>query len=368
MNSKYIRKPEEEIPDALSVSQLQTFLRCRKSWYYGYVERIKAKREAVYLSKGKLAHVGMASAWNLRDTWGPLTSTESMLTQGFRAIDLEAEGLYAEIKKADEDDYDKELEDIDALADVVNVSKAMFRRALLDFNSQDWLPVSVGDSPAIELHFAIPMRGFKFFHGFVDLVAKNLTNGQVWQIDWKFVSSLGSEEEEAYNLQNAIYSYALQKVGIQTAGSMTFRTLNKAPALPNVNKDGSISRAKIATDWETYSKFCLDNGQDPALYAEEMVPKLAGIEWTKKVQEYKSDATMQYVWKNIVQPSAYAMKSKRTKYLPTVSSMTCRTCQYAALCQAEIRGYDTDAIRGAAYVSKSSVNPEVITEEETTNE
>ena len=359
--TKVIIPHDELVEGGLSISQINQLFRCRRAWKYGYVDKLAKKYERPYFTKGKLAHVGMCKAMEMK-YHNPEATIDSMINHGETEIYMEYCDYIVGLKLGDPELWDDEtLAMLDGLEKTYEESKIIFRRALKDFQPDKWEIITVQGYPAIELHYVLPIRGTRLMHGFIDLVAREKETGQIWQIDWKFKSQLSPEEDEVFNIQNAVYTRALKRAGVEITGSLTFQALNIGPTVPNINKNGSISRAKIRISWEDYAQFCSDNGENPANYQEEMEPKLADIIWTRPTREYRSDFMMENIWKNIVQAASYEIAAKNKKdrwYLPAIYPMNCKSCAYMPICQGELRGYDLDFIVNSEYVSKLDISLE----------
>lgn len=341
---KYALFDENPVQNALSISQMQTFLRCRKQWEYSYIYRIMPRIDRPKMTTGKIIHSAFASAW-LQKAVKPSVELEEMLETGRAKIREEFAEYMNSILYLEEEE--------ESLREIETVALEVFNRAFVGFRPHEWEPViSKAGHPMVEVHFLVPCVPKKPMQGYVDLVARNVLTDQVWQIDYKFMSTMGDPSDEMFNVQNPVYQYALDKMGVSTVGSLTFFALNKGVTMPNINKNGTISRAKINCDWESYARFCAENGQDPANYEEEMVPKLSEIEWFRFNREYRNAETIKKVWKEIVTGTGYEITKKQTRYPRNISHMTCRMCQYQQLCHAEIRGYDTDFILKASYQSR----------------
>ena len=145
-------------------------------------------------------------------------------------------------------------------------------------------------------------------------------------------------------------------MGINVTGTMTWQHVNTPAADPAILKDGKISRAKIKTTWKHYEKFCVEHGQDPQDYYLEMEEKLRDIEWFRATLEYRNEETIENIWYKCVEPVAKAVKSAHNKNANNYRSLypwNCRVgCPYQSICQAELRGYDADAIREREYVKR----------------
>lgn len=358
--TKYLFDPSRSVEGMVSVSQIQTYLSCKKKWEYGYIEGLTPRIERPFLTIGRLCHVGMQTAmmelWKLQNgtsVWKNIECKQDLIT------DI---GLGAMRDKMDEYMNNVPLlnEEIPDVKQVFYDAADVFAQAIKEFDPIKYEVIEVKKDkeilPALELHFLVPCAGSKGLHGYIDAILKDKETGSVWCVDYKFRKSLAPDEDESYNIQNAVYAYACKKMGIKISGTMTWQHLNTPPADPSILKDGKISRAKIKTTWDHYKAFCELHRQDPENYYLEMSEKLGDIEWCKATYEYRNDVTIDRVWKECVIPVSRAIQKSRnpkTKNFRSLYPWNCRIgCQYQSLCQAELRGYDTDAIREREYVKR----------------
>lgn len=339
----------------VSVSQLQTFMSCPKKWEYNYIDNLKPRVERAYLTIGKLCHVGMQTAMTLKwqiDRGAVLRDIHDMLQLSLLSMDLEWE-KYVE-------STDLLTDEIPDLEQMLTDAKSVFEQAFWEFNPDRYEVLTVFDGveerPALELHFVVPCAGSKGLHGFIDAILFDRETGCIWCTDYKFRKSLSPDEEEAFNIQNAVYSWACHKMGIDITGTMTWQHVNTPASEPQLLKNGGVSKAKIKTTWAKYHQFCIDNDIDPAPYEEEMQEKLADIEWYRATYEYRNKETIENVWNNIVVPASRAVakaRSPKTKCHKHLYPWNCKMCQYQSLCQGELRNYDTDAIKLREYTVRT---------------
>lgn len=352
-NTKYLFDEETQTPEGMvSVSQLQTYLSCPKKWEYGYIEEITPRIDKTYLTIGKLCHKGMQEAMTSLWTFGNDGKWEVALEAGIHAMRIEWHEYMRNTPLLPE-----EMPDMDRM--MVDAEK-VFTQAFEDFEPWKYEVLTLYKDnqpfPALELHFVVPCAGTKGLHGYIDAILKDRTTGFIWCTDYKFRKSLSPDEEESYNIQNAVYSWACHKMNIPITGTMTWQHINTPAADPAVLKDGRISRSKIKTTWDHYAQFCLLHGQDPKDYYEEMSEKLQGIEFFRPTYEYRNMPTIKKIWNECVLPAARAVMKARNKKSKNYRSMypwNCKMCQYQSLCQAELRDYDADAIRTREYTKRT---------------
>lgn len=356
-NTKFLYDVNQKPEGMVSVSQIQSFLSCKKKWEYGYIDGLTPRVEKSYLSIGKLCHKGMQVAmqelWRRQNNAGGGSTNwfEELKKLGLEAIRSEWTEYMNETPLLEE-----ELTDMDQL---FHDASSVFAQAFREFEPWKYEVLTLyrgGEPiPALELHFRVPCPPTKGLHGYIDAILKDKETGFIWCTDYKFRRSLSPDEDEAFNIQNAVYAYACQRMGIGITGTMTWQHVNTPAADPQVLKDGKISRAKVKTTWERYARFCREHGQNPDDYTEEMQEKLSSIEWFRATYEYRNKETVQRIWQACVVPAARAVRSahgKNAVNYPSLYPWNCKMCQFQSLCQAELRGYDVDAIKQREYTKR----------------
>lgn len=339
----------------VSVSQINTFLACRRRWHYAYREGLRQRRERDYLTVGKLCHAGMEAA--MRRRWecavGNLFDPEfaDLQSDGRDAI-IEMFNDYMSVTDFLDEERPEQYELCDRALDV-------FDEALEEFEPLRWMPMTVvrdGEPiPALELHFVVPCAGSEGLHGYIDAILRDLETGQTWCVDYKFRRTLASDDDERFNLQNAVYMMACRQMGIDVAGTMTWQRYSSPSAVPKFNQDGSVSRSKIKCTWPRFRRFLEEAGLDPADYGD-MEGKLADVEMCRATKEIRSDEMIDLVWGEVVERASCSIS--RALHLgdwciPSMDPWTCRLCSFQSLCQAELRGYDADYIRETEYTLRS---------------
>lgn len=344
----------------VSVSQLQTFMSCPKKWEYNYIDKLAPRVERSYLSIGKLCHKGMQTAMELKwhyDWIKKEYSVGEILHKSIIAMDEEWNRYIQSTPLLGEEIPGLEQTLIDAMS--------VFEQAFWEFDINKYEVLTVFDGveerPALELHFVVPCAGSKGLHGYIDAILIDKETGFVWCTDYKFRKSLAPDEEEANNIQNAVYSWACHRMGIDITGTMTWQHVNTPAAEPQLLKKGGVSRAKIKTTWNKYREFCLQNNIDPDPYEEEMREKLDDIEWYRATYEYRNKTTIRNIWETVVVPASRAVaRARKAKNYKHLYPWNCKMCQYQSLCQGELRGYDTDAIKFREYTVRKREDNKVV--------
>ena len=360
VNTKYLFNEKKQTSVGMvSVSQLQTYMSCRKKWAYNYIDDLTPRIERAYLTVGKLCHKGMQVA--MQNAWYDQQAAldvgydsglfETWMNCGIRAIEAEWQEYM--------DGTPLLAEEIPDFEQILHDAIEVFTQAYMEFEPwkyRVWTVVKGGvPAPALELHFVVPCPPTKGLHGFIDAILQDTETGFLWCTDYKFRKSLSPDEDEAFNLQNAVYTHACAKMGIDITGTMTWQHINTPAANPQILKNGGVSKAKIKTTWEKYRLFCMENDIDPDPYEEEMREKLADIEWFRATHEYRNPETVMRIWQSCVVPAAKGIKSaygKKAVNYPSLYPWNCKMCQYQSLCQAELRGYDVEVIKQRDYTKR----------------
>lgn len=353
MDTPSLFDEEHQTPAGMvSVSQLQTYLSCKRKWEYNYIENLKPRVEKTYLTIGKLCHKGMQIA--MHKMWEREDWTSAMFA-GVKAIEEDWEKYVAITPLLDEEFPDIEQMLVDA--------KSVFMQAFEEFEPWKYEVVTVTKqgkpAPALELHFVVPCGQTAGLHGFIDAILRDKETGFTWNTDYKFRKSLSPDEDEAFNIQNAVYAYACKQMGVDITGTMTWQHVNTPASDPAILKDGRISRAKIKTTWTHYENFCIKHGVDPQEYYLEMEEKLRDIEWFRATYEYRNEETIQRIWDQCVLPAAESLhvtrgltQSGEISGYRSLYPWNCKMCQYQSICQAELRDYDVEAIKEREYVRR----------------
>lgn len=337
----------------VSVSQLQTFMSCPKKWAYNYIENLTPRVERPYLSIGKLCHKGMEAAmrckWECQHQYG--YTTEGVLAAALTAMESEWQEYM--------DNNCFLQEELPAQEQTLTDAKNVFEQAFGEFGFEKYEVLTLYKDgkgiPALELHFKIPCPGSKGLHGYIDAILRDKETGHVWCTDYKFRKNLSPDEDEAFNIQNTVYTRACAKMGVPITGTMTWQHTNTPAADPVQLKNGAFSRAKIKTTWEHYAGTVAAAGGNPDDYEEEMKPKLADIEWFRPTYEYRNPATVDRIWEQSVVPASWAIKRAYKSNNPRfVYPWNCKMCQYGDLCQAELRGHDADFLRSTEYAKRTA--------------
>jgi hypothetical protein len=237
-------------------------------------------------------------------------------------------------------------------------------RALEHFDLPSWEVATHKGKPLVEMELVAPLKPWKGYRTIPDFVARERKAGKrapFWLIDWKCRGQMESDDAEEVNLQFATMQYVIARtLPIEIEGSILWQIRSEAPKWPKTNKDGSVSRALIATDWATYSRAVVEAGKNPADYEADMRPKLDQIEWYRTIRQHRSWDECREVWRQIVVPAARRMATdpqiiRRWTHTP----FACKGCWARAFCLAELRGDDTEFLLQTDYMDTRNPRPAI---------
>lgn len=346
--------------DIFSHSKLETFDRCLYLYQLNYIRNIELKdinMDAIDI--GSAFHYGINTYFTHGDfelglaRWGHETLPE----WEYIATTLEDHGSFPIIKEMIEEDEPRVIYDWDQFRAVeirltIRTARELCKRMVIYMAENGYEVCKFEDGrPMTEIHLNYEGNGFKFT-GFVDTILRHKATGAMYITDFKVVGGLKSDTEHDYNQQLAIYQWLLKEtMGLLVNGSCTMQIHRRLPSLPNVNKNGSIARTKIHTDWATYKSVILEQGLDLADY-EDMRVYYEKRPLVRPLIELRTEREMDIFWSNTVEKInmiyyVQDMLSTREKqfnvYAPrSISRWNCAYCQARDFCNAEMYGHSTD--------------------------
>jgi hypothetical protein len=338
------------MPLDLSYTQIAEFLCCRYRYELRYGLGIRPRLREEAPSIGDLVHRIVAD-----ELWRQATGEAPPFTQTVeeRWQFEQLRSFPFEVGSEAHNAYLSRLEGMRVDA------RGIAARAIGSLDFERYRTVIWEDQPMIERTLrtgsGIPAR-WDTYVGILDWVVEDRQSGGIWLIDFKVRKTLRSMQQEETNLQLASYQFLLSEIGIQTTGSIALQIKAEPPKRPAVNKDGSLSRARIATDWPTYLACLQERGLDPDEYLE-MRDKL-DVEFVRSDPVYRKPAEYHAAWWDIIVPAAQELGRIGRASYRSLGSISCQFCDYAALCLEDLRGGDTDGIIRRDFVRPSGPGAE----------
>lgn len=330
-----LQLPVVHVPDEaldLSWSQVKTWQRCQRQWKYKYIDRLEpiARQRALFL--GNWVHRCLETYYSEGD-WK--TGHLEYVEQWDKLFEEEQKALSTRSKKAKT--YTPLPKQV---ARIIN--------SYLWYHKNDgWKVISV------ELEFTVHLKDDIYINGKIDLIVQD-EEGLYWVVDHKTASNIPeSGAFHAMDPQLMIYPWAVKKLtGIDIAGIIYNYVKSKPPSIPKINKNGSLSKRKIVTDYPTAARFLKKEGYDLADFSEFLLPLKKKSEFLRRYRLPRES----FVTKEILAEfysSAKEIKTKRIAYeagakvrfIRNITKDCSKFCAFHNICQAELNGHDTEYTR-----------------------
>lgn len=319
-------KPERGI----NYSRIASWLKCRELDRLVSEEKLVPRIEPGVMVLGSVGHAVMASLIRNSGNREAAAGIAEWCLKGLNAADLP--------------------EEQNALNEqTCNTAVEIAYRAYAFLQPERWETVVLNGEPLCEQQLRCKIPGWDYFHGTSDWVAREVDTGAVWLIDHKFRKQFLPPWSEELNLQMVAYTHLLLKHGIKPVGSRQFQIRSRLPSVPKLNKDGSVSRVRIATTWEAYKDAVVKAGRNPADYAE-MEGKLDFQFFDlDSTRTYRTEEEVERTWKTTIVAAARDIARKGRAIYRTASHMSCGMCRFKELCVEDMKGGDTAFIRSVRF-------------------
>lgn len=360
----------------LSYSRIADKLRCDYKHDLHWNRRIAGRGFAPAMDVGSACHLGLSTALKKLAEWQfekPKRRPTPQLLKQLEALAARTASAWFRDWLARRGGPQKAFptaEEHEAFIAAQEEATTVAPRAFRALEPARWETVWFDGKPLIEQAIVVPLAGWDGFVCHIDWVAHDLGAHTNWVMDWKFRGGLNPAEDEEVDLQLALYQKVVAILGIKTAGSATFQHRNSGPSEPKLNKDGSMSRARIATDWPTYEAALLRAKLNPDDYIMDMKPKL-DVVFHRLDRVYRPKPEVDALWDNVViglsrriqYESEVHERYEQDGNVPAIRSMgrmNCRGCWAREFCLAELRGDDTDWLLKTSYVDEQNPHERIL--------
>ena len=329
-------------PEHISFSEVSSYRRCPKQWEYRYLKRIKRKFKGVRLLRGEILHE-MLNAY-----------VNSKIIKGYDGNDpWDVLEEYADKFGA----YFEEERDMhgDIIGDCGKIFEGYlrkYRKDPLTYEASEIkveLDLSKLGSGAINVTFI----------GFIDKIARDAQDRR-WIVDHKFLKPIPTADDRFAELQLLLscWAYGMENPKDKLDGVCWDYARAKAPTEPEVLKRGELSKRKnLDCDPYTYLKVIRRERLDAKQYVD-MLELLEGKEDTffERVFLPKPSTNMIIEVVNDFLQTAAEIQAKRDggRCARSMSTFNCNTCEFRTLCEAEVRGLDSDFIMKSEYVPRGN--------------
>ncbi len=337
-NVIHIGNTEEEGLMKVSFSKLKTWRRCKRQWFYKYIEEIKKKEQAVPLKRGSWVHESLESH-NRTGNWK--TGFLKYKKENWDNLFDEEKEMYGDMPKEVAELVQKYLMQADDEREIISAELEYFIRV------PNTLIVLTGK---------------------IDLIYRNAMG--IWALDYKTCKSFPKEEVRTFDIQLALYYAVVKmillelKIDEEVVGVAYEYLRTKPPTVPRLLKNGELSKAKnIDTDWYTYKKAIKENGLDVNDYLDmkellktntyfqtSLVPKSQKLVSTLLKELIVSGEEMQESRINWLSDQAF--NTHTTTFTRNMTKDCGWDCEFRNICYGELMGEDTTMMRELEFESR----------------
>lgn len=326
----------------VSQSRIKSWRRCHAQYDYRYNQKLERKKPKLQLVRGTM--IG-------------------------KCIDLIVEKRTTPKSKADWKtvlaDYEKEYgkyfdEEREYYGDIIGEVRRIVERYEVIYKDDGlvYQPGPVKGSKPYELEIRHGLLPGIVFTAHFDKYPMD-KHKRYWNMDHKTHRSFPDEKARFSDLQLAFYFWLSPLVGLPKPTGIVWDYIRtKPPAIPEELKNGGLSQRKnIDTDYDTYMAEIKKKKLSPADYQEiltQLKPE-GHFNFYRRIWLPGPSKTMV---ENIVRDTKItAQEMKSLSKISKARNMTyqCSGCSYFELCQAEVRGVDSDFIRKTQYTEVKEV-------------
>jgi hypothetical protein len=311
-------------------SSIKKWRRCKNEYYYAYIMKIEKRKKSTPLWRGHIAHAMLENRANGHDVWKPLNEMQA-----------EYDGMFQEEK--------------DLYGDVPGEVRSIMAGYFKYYAKDDLTPIAIGKGNhkrLAEHKFEIELIKGIILKGKIDEVDID-GQGFTWLTDHKTHKILPETGLKYSDIQSASYSWALEQLwGLKVHGMCWNYIRWKPPTIPELLKNGDMSRKNIDTTWEVYRTALKANGLKTSEYLD-MRERLHSRGDNFYRREFMP--LVGPIVENLIEEArvtSQEMQKKAGVDRTRTIDRHCTWCEYYNLCQAELRGLDTDFMLKHDYKEK----------------
>jgi len=310
-------------------SEIASRRRCPLQHHYNYKMKLEKKVAGLPLTLGSLGHTLMEARYREGD-WKPTLKSY---------VENEWQKMFDE-QRAEYGDLPGEVD-------------RLMRGYDYFYRNDQWTVIDT------EVSFLTKLTDNIGLAGKIDLVVEDV-NGKLWVVDHKFVKQRPDDDFLVMELQTTLYYWAatLKYGKDEVVGVILNYIKTKAPSIPHLNKDGTMSKAKLDTDLFTLLRFFKENNLNPKEYKEQVErARVTSNEFYVRKRLDRPGSMLKVALKEAVATIADCY-SKRPLTRTTIKQCSW-DCDFQPLCFAELQGHDTNFLIKSQYRVKEGKNQEV---------
>ena len=301
----------------VSQSKLNTWRRCHYSYYLKYDLSLVRKLKPGPLQRGSVIHECL-EYWNNGKSWRrPL----ERFSKEFYETTFEEERI--------------------ELGDIPKMVEELMEAYTYYYEDEDL------NYLANELYFELPLTSEIAVEGYIDSLVED-NKGGIWSMETKTYARAPDREFLLFNIQSAIYTWALTQMGYSPEGMLWNIIKAKEPNKPKLTKKTKeLSVAKLDSTPYTVRKGIIELGLNPEDY-QDFIDKhdYDSFFYRHAIRLNKN------VVKSIIEDTrstAIEIYEKGGKLKDKNLGRDCSWCSYKSICQAELMNLDVDYIIEAEY-------------------
>jgi RecB family exonuclease len=316
----------------ISHSQLRSYRHCQQQWDYRYRQLLIPKREGRPLRFGNWVHTALQSHYR-GENWR--TGHEEYLAE-YNAL------------------FDEERLELDRGSSrskgpwepLPNQVERVVRSYLWYYRNDGWKAIAVEVPFAMEV--TLPDGRHVIIKGRIDLVVQD-RNGRYWVVDHKTTTDIPPETAfHSMDPQLIIYPLAVEReMGLVVEGVIYNYIESKAPSLPKLNKDGTISKQEVKTDYPTLYRFLKANDRDVMEYSEVL---LSLQEQSPFLRRYRLPRTATVTERILAEAKYTTSEILDHTFVTRNVTRQCQQCAYENICRGDLFGLDTSFMREQFFV------------------
>lgn len=332
----------------ISVTSIRTFKRCKRKWYYKYVNMLSPKQKASYLNLGVFIHGGM-EGYYLGHDWREFIEQSAQ------------ESVDALMRAVTPGDILDEALAVEKTAEISNLRnravEVMGRYIEFDRTNPlvraGWKVLGV-EVNILEWKLTIPGTDI-FLEGFIDMVLEDEYGG-IWAVEHKTGAQFFSVESLDLDEQASTYLWALSHryPDKKVSGIIYNLVRTKVPSIPQMLKSGEMSRSKIDTTWDIYVLALQENDLDEQDYGA-MRDKLLLNEFFKRDQVYRSTTELgnfEIDLQDVIYDIEDTMNNARFTRTPTKDCTW--ECPFREICIMEYKGLDIGEVSSLKFTKRAA--------------
>lgn len=305
--------------------------RCPNQFRYKYIERLKPKVQGRPLREGTWMHKLLETHYK----GGDWKTAHKILTAKFDKM------------------FEEERVDMPTLPDDCY---RLMQSYLWHYKNDDW--------EVLEVEFVVEceLPNGLIYRGRIDMLVREKHTGFIYIVDHKFNARMPDPVQNILDAASGLYIWAARRMGIEVQGFIWNRVRRKAPAIPQLLKDGSRLSQKVTdydypTLYRALRKYGLDLEpyMDRLKYLKSLRYEPGGIQKSTFFQRQtleKNDDMLKQIAREMLHTSRRAEEYPwdKLEYVERCPDRSCDWCNYNLLCAMELfRGHDQAMLRRQRY-------------------